>query len=159
MLPNYLKMVLAQIGILKTRGGSWIQIFIVLLGEMVISTIIAVVMGFAISIFFADLVMRSRDFLSFLGVPVPVVATINLLQSLFIWGLALALFLNFQRIWRMSRQEITETIIPVEKRPPLWKRYYLDVVMFVIGTGTWIILMTEHEHQFMMISDLHIGYL
>ncbi|MHA2347828.1 MAG: FtsX-like permease family protein, partial [Candidatus Hodarchaeales archaeon] len=131
----------AQIGILKTRGGSWIQILVVLLGEMVISTIFAVLIGFTMSIFFADLIMRSRDYLSFLGTPVPVVATINLLQTLFAWGLFLALILNFGRIWRMSRQQITETIIPVEKRPPLWKRYYLDVVMFLVGTATWIIML------------------
>jgi putative ABC transport system permease protein len=127
-----------QIGILKTRGGSWMQIFTILLGEMVISTVIAVLIGFTVSIFFADLIMRSRDFLSFLGTPVPVVASVSLLQSLFTWGLFLALILNFRRIWQMSRQQITETIIPVEKRPPLWKRYYLDVVMFLVGTGTWL---------------------
>ena len=130
-----------QIGILKTRGGSWIQIFTVLFGEMVISTFIAVLIGFTVSIFFSDLIMRSRDYLSFIGSPVPVVASLNLLKSLFIWGIILALILNFGRIWRMSRQKITETIIPVEKRPPLWKRYYLDIVMFSVGTVTWLVLL------------------
>jgi ABC-type antimicrobial peptide transport system permease subunit len=40
----------------------------------------------------------------------------------------------------MSRQKIMETIIPTEKRPPLWKRYYFDVAIFAIGTATWVIL-------------------
>ena len=131
-----------QIGILKTRGGSSFQIFTVLLGEMIVSTLIAVIAGFVISLFFADLVMRSSDFLYFLGTPVPVKATLNSLHSLIIWGLIISLLLNFVRIFRMSRQKIMETIIPTEKRPPLWKRYYFDVIMFAIGTATWVILVT-----------------
>ncbi|PWI46619.1 hypothetical protein CEE45_15870 [Candidatus Heimdallarchaeota archaeon B3_Heim] len=131
-----------QIGILKTRGGSSVQIFTVLLGEMIISTLITVVAGFVISIFFADLVMRSSDFLVFLGTPVPVKATLNSLQTLIIWGLIISLLLNFVRIFKMSRQKIMETIIPTEKQPPFWKRYYLDVIMFAIGTVTWLILLT-----------------
>jgi ABC-type antimicrobial peptide transport system permease subunit len=130
-----------QIGILKTRGGSSFQIFTVLLGEMIISTLIAVTVGFVISIFFADLVMRSSDFLSFLGNPVSVKATLNSLQSLVQLGLFLSLLLNFIRIFRMSRQQIMETIVPTEKRPPLWKRYYFDVIMFAVGTGTWLVLL------------------
>jgi hypothetical protein len=131
-----------QIGILKTRGGSSFQIFTVLIGEMIMSTLIAVAAGFVISIFFADLVMRSSDFLDFLGSPVPVKASVNSLQSLVMLGLILSLLLNFVRIFRMSRQKIMETIVPTEKRPPLWKRYYFDVIMFVIGTATWFILLT-----------------
>ncbi|MHA2165419.1 MAG: FtsX-like permease family protein [Candidatus Hodarchaeales archaeon] len=131
-----------QIGILKTRGGSTFQIFTVLIGEMIISTLIAVAAGFVISVFFADLVMRSSDFLDFLGTPVPVKASVNSLQSLVMLGLILSLLLNFVRIFRMSRQQIMETIVPTEKRPPLWKRYYFDVIMFVIGTATWFILLT-----------------
>ncbi len=130
-----------QIGILKTRGGSSFQIFTILSGEMIASTLIAVIAGFVISIFFADLVMRSSDFLNFLGNPVPVKATLNSLHSLIILGLIISVFLNFVRIFRMSRQKIMETIIPTEKRPPFWKRYYFDVIMFVIGTATWLILL------------------
>jgi ABC-type lipoprotein release transport system permease subunit len=129
-----------QIGILKTRGGSWVQVFVILLGEIIISTVVAVFVGFVISLILADLVMRSKDYLTFIGAPVPVIATLDLLQNLVVWGLIIALFLNLLRIWRMSRQKITETVIPTEKRPPIWKRYYLDVIMFVIGTVTWIIL-------------------
>ncbi|MCK4849291.1 MAG: ABC transporter permease, partial [Candidatus Heimdallarchaeota archaeon] len=117
-------------------------IFTVLIGEMMISTLIAVIAGFVISIFFADLVMRSSDFLAFLGAPVLVKATLDSLQSLIIWGLIISLLLNFVRIIKMSRQEIMETIIPTEKQPPLWKRYYFDVIMFAIGTATWLILLS-----------------
>jgi ABC-type antimicrobial peptide transport system permease subunit len=131
-----------QIGIVKTRGGSWLQVMTILLGEMFISTIVAVIIGFFLSIFIADVVMRSTDYLVFLGVPVPITPTIEMIQGLIFWGIVFALLLNFRNIINMSRQEITETLVPTEKRDPVWKRYYLDVVIFVIGTSVWVIFMS-----------------
>jgi ABC-type antimicrobial peptide transport system permease subunit len=131
-----------QIGIIKTRGGSWLQVFTVLLGEMAISTVIAVLSGFILSLFLSDVVMRSTNYMEFLGDPVPVRFSLQMIQNLIIWGLCIALLLNFIRIVRMSRQEITETLTPVEIKEPMWKRYYIDVIIFIVGTATWVILMT-----------------
>ncbi|MFX0084736.1 MAG: FtsX-like permease family protein [Candidatus Hodarchaeota archaeon] len=130
-----------QIGIIKTRGGSWLQVFTVLLGEMIISTVLAVLLGFLLSIFLSDIVLRSTNYLEFLGAPVPVRFSMQMIQNLIIWGLSIALILNFIRIIRMSRQDIADTLIPVETREPLWKRYYIDIIIFIVGTVTWIILM------------------
>ena len=130
-----------QIGIIKTRGGSWTQILAILLGEMLISTFFAILVGIVVSYFFGDLVMRSTDYLQFLGSPVRVVLTRSLFETLLIWGLIFALLLNFRRIIQMSRQDITETLEPTEKRDPLWKRYYLDIAIFIIGTAVWISVM------------------
>lgn len=131
-----------QIGIIKTRGGSWFQIFTILTGEMVISTIIAVSIGFILSIFLSDAVLRSTNFLEFQGNPIPVQFSWKMFENLIFWGLLLALLLNFTRIIRMSRQKITDTLVPVETQNPLWKRYYLDVIIFIVGTATWLLLMT-----------------
>ena len=131
-----------QIGIIKTRGGSWSQILGILIGEMMISTIIAVIVGFLLSLFLSDFVMRSTDYLTFLGQTIPLKASFELLIGLVISGIIFALLLNFVRIVRMSRQQIGETLVPTEVRDPLWKRYYLDVLMFVLGTAAWLILNT-----------------
>ncbi|MFX0171285.1 MAG: FtsX-like permease family protein [Candidatus Hodarchaeota archaeon] len=131
-----------QIGIIKTRGGSWYQILVILIGEMVVSTIIAVIIGFFTSIFLADLVMRSTDYLEFFGVQVPVLFSVEMLQGLLFLGIILALILNFGRIIQMSKQQITETLVPTETKDPIWKRYYFDVIIFIVGTCTWIIFMT-----------------
>jgi ABC-type antimicrobial peptide transport system permease subunit len=132
----------AQIGVIKTRGGSWTQILGILLGEMIISTTIAVLAGFLLSLFLSDVVMRSTDYLTFLGQTIPVKASLELLLSLIIIGIGVALLLNFVRIIRMSRQRIIETLVPTEVCDPFWKRYYLDIIMFVIGTAAWFILNT-----------------
>ncbi|MHA2247730.1 MAG: hypothetical protein ACXADY_22470, partial [Candidatus Hodarchaeales archaeon] len=131
-----------QIGIIKTRGGSWFQILVILLGEMLISTVLAAFIGFLLSTLLADVVMRSTNYLEFLGAQLPVHITIGMVQGLIFWGLIFALLLNFRKIIRMSRQEIIETLEPTETRNPVWKRYYLDILIFVIGTATWVILMT-----------------
>ncbi|MFW9779421.1 MAG: FtsX-like permease family protein [Candidatus Heimdallarchaeota archaeon] len=131
-----------QIGIIKTRGGTSLQIFYLLLAEIVISTAIATGFGFIASLGLANLVLRSSDFLQFEGNPVPVRATISIVQNLIYWGILFAALLNLARIIRLSRQDIIETQIPMEKRDPLWKRRYLDVSMFLIGTGTWILIMS-----------------
>ncbi|MHA1973285.1 MAG: FtsX-like permease family protein [Candidatus Hodarchaeales archaeon] len=131
-----------QIGIIKTRGGSWSQVLFILIAEMIVSTIVAVIIGFTISFFFADLVMRSTEYLQFLGSPIKVVITKEIFQTLLNLGLFFALLLNFKRIIQMSRQEIIETLEPTEKQDPLWKRFYLDVIIFVIGTSVWIIVMS-----------------
>ncbi|UCG04082.1 MAG: ABC transporter permease [Candidatus Heimdallarchaeota archaeon] len=132
----------AQIGIIKTRGGSWPQILGILLGEMMISTIIAVLVGFLLSLFLSDFVMRSTDYLTFLGQTIPVKASLELLLGLIVIGIGMALLLNLVRIIRMSRQQIIETLVPTEVRDPLWKRYYLDILMFILGTAAWFILNT-----------------
>ncbi|MFX0184804.1 MAG: FtsX-like permease family protein [Candidatus Hodarchaeota archaeon] len=130
----------AQIGIIKTRGGSWQQILGILLGEMMISTIIAILVGFLLSLFLSDFVMRSTDYLTFLGQTIPVKASLELLLGLIVIGIGIALLLNFVRIIRISRQQIIETLVPTEVRDPLWKRYYLDILMFILGTAAWLIL-------------------
>ena len=130
----------AQIGILKTRGGSWLQILGILFGEMIISTIVAVLTGFLLSLFLSDFVMRSTDYLTFLGQTIPVKASLELLLGLFVTGIGLTLLLNCVRIIRMSRQQIIETLVPTEVRDPIWKRYYLDILMFILGTAAWLIL-------------------
>ncbi|MFX1286373.1 MAG: FtsX-like permease family protein [Promethearchaeota archaeon] len=130
----------AQIGIIKTRGGSWIQILGILLGEMMISTIIAVLAGFILSLFLSDFIMRSTDYLTFLGQTIPIKASLELLLGLIVIGIGITLLLNFIRIIHMSRQQIIETLVPTEVRDPLWKRYYLDILMFILGNAAWFIL-------------------
>ena len=131
-----------QIGIIKTRGGSWFQILVILFGEMLISTVFAVLVGFLLSTLLATVVMCSTNYLEFLGAPVPVHFSIDIFQILIFLGLILAILLNFRNIIRMSRQEIVMTLEPTETQEPVWKRYYLDILFFVIGTTTWVILMT-----------------
>ncbi|MFW9854499.1 MAG: FtsX-like permease family protein [Candidatus Thorarchaeota archaeon] len=135
----------AQIGIIKTRGSSSFQIFFILLTEIIVSTVVATGFGFLASLGLAEVILRSSDFLLFEGDPVPVKVSISMVQNLVLWGIFFAILLNFTRIVKMSRQNIIETQVPTEKRDPLWKRRYLDVAMFLIGTGTWVLMMSVME--------------
>lgn len=134
-----------HIGIIKTRGGSWVQLLIILLGEMLLSTLIAVFIGFLFSTLLAELVMRSTDFLEFLGPGIPVIAPVQTLRTLIMIGVVIALLLNFRRIFKMSKMKITDTLDSTKEISPFWKRFYLDVVMFAFGTVVWLILMSLLE--------------
>ncbi len=134
-----------QIGIIKTRGGSWGQLLIILIAEMLFSTLIAVFIGFVLSTILADIVMRSTDFLEFSGSGIPVIAPVETLRSLITIGVIIALLLNFRRIYKMSRMKITETLDPTKEQSPLWKRFYLDYLMFGFGTVIWLVLMSLLE--------------
>ncbi|MFW9906354.1 MAG: FtsX-like permease family protein, partial [Candidatus Thorarchaeota archaeon] len=87
-----------QIGIIKTRGGSWFQVFIILLGEMLFSSILAVLIGYLLSMFLTDVVMRSSNYLEFSGAPMSVHISIDMVRTLILLGLILALLLNFRNI-------------------------------------------------------------
>jgi ABC-type antimicrobial peptide transport system permease subunit len=127
-----------QLAILKTRGGSRRQIIGILMGEMLFSTIVAITLGFALSILLTSLVLRSTAFLEFLGSPKDVRTTIGMFQNLIIAGILLAFSVNIFRIIRMSRQDIEETAVPIDVHVPFWKRYYLDVSIFIFGIVIWI---------------------
>ncbi|MFX1517092.1 MAG: FtsX-like permease family protein [Promethearchaeota archaeon] len=127
-----------QLAILKTRGGSQRQILGILLGEMLVSTIVAITLGFALSILLTSVVLRSTAFLEFLGQPKEVRASIGMFQNLIIVGILLAFIVNIFRIIRMSRQDIEETAVPIDIQPPFWKRYYLDIFIFIGGVVIWI---------------------
>ncbi|MHA2293290.1 MAG: FtsX-like permease family protein [Candidatus Hodarchaeales archaeon] len=145
-----------QIGIIKTRGGSRVQILIVLLGEIILSSMVGLILGIFFSMFLADLVMRSTNYLEFLGAQVPIKLSLELTQGVILWGIIIAIFLNIVRIIRMSKQKISETLIPTETKPPAWKRFYLDIFMFAIGTASWLILMTLIRSA--QTGNIGIGY-
>ena len=126
-----------QLGIIKTRGGSWKQIVVALYGEIILATVIAAIFGFIISFFLANLALRSTGYMEFLGSQINVRATIDILIFLICIGIFSALLLNFYRIIKTAREDIEEAIVPLETRDPFWKRYYLDVTIFILGTIIW----------------------
>ncbi|MFW9855163.1 MAG: FtsX-like permease family protein [Candidatus Thorarchaeota archaeon] len=127
-----------QIAILKTRGGSRRQVLGILFGEMLVSTMVAITLSFVLSVFLTSLVLRSTAFLEFLGQSKDVRTSIGTLQNLILLGVLLALAVNILRIIKMSRQDIEETTVPIEIQAPFWKRYYLDMFVFILGIVLWI---------------------
>ncbi|MFX0093519.1 MAG: ABC transporter permease, partial [Candidatus Hodarchaeota archaeon] len=122
-----------QVGILKTRGISSYQMFIILLGEAVIVTILSIGLGTIAGLPFAYLILQSKGFLDFTGGMIPLNLSLAVFPLVFAFGLIFAFLLNFHTTTRLARLNISESVVPQDKKAPFWKRKYLDVIIF--GTG------------------------
>ncbi|MFX1515506.1 MAG: FtsX-like permease family protein [Promethearchaeota archaeon] len=128
------------IGIIKTRGGSWQQVLVFLIGESIVIISITLICGFLLGYFVTGAIIRSVDFLNFSGERLPVKVPTNLVQTLFFFVTLLTILLNVSAMIQYTRMTIQESIIPVERLSPFWKRYYLDIIATLLGlTGYFII--------------------
>jgi len=128
------------IGILKTRGGSWQQVFIFLIGESIVAIGITLICGFTLGYFVTGTIIRSVNFLDFSGKTLPVKISANLIQTLFIFVIIITIILNVSAMIQYTRMTIQESIIPVERISPFWKRYYLDVIATILGLAGYFII-------------------
>ncbi|MFX1254853.1 MAG: FtsX-like permease family protein [Promethearchaeota archaeon] len=122
-----------QIGILKTRGASSRQMFIILLGESIFTTLISIGFGAVLGLPFAFLALQNTEALIFINQLIPMTLSPNVIQPVILFGILFAILLNLRSILRLSRIEIYESTVPKEKGKPFWKKYFLDVIMFVTG--------------------------
>ena len=128
------------IGIIKTRGGSWQQITLFLVVELLLSTIIAIIGGLMFGYYLSSYLLRSVGFLDFTGVKLEVLLSSSLILNLTLFAIIFTLLLNVTRIISYCKMSILESSHPVEYSVPLWKRYYLDVISTIVGIGGYIIL-------------------
>jgi ABC-type antimicrobial peptide transport system permease subunit len=129
-----------NIGIIKTRGGSTLQIFSLLFIMTVYSTVLAAMIGFLVGYLFSNLILRSTDFLEFAGQEIMISLQPNVWGNLPIFTVFFAILVNSSNIIRSSKMKIIDTIKPLEVRPPLWKRLYIDVIFVVLGLAGFYII-------------------
>ncbi|MFX0063707.1 MAG: FtsX-like permease family protein [Candidatus Hermodarchaeota archaeon] len=122
-----------QIGILKTRGASSRQMFIILLGESIFTTLISIGFGVVLGLPFAFLALQNTEALTLISQLIPMTLSANVIQPVILFGILFAILLNLRSILRLSRIGIYESTVPKEKRKPFWKKYFLDIIMFVTG--------------------------
>ncbi|MFX1256047.1 MAG: ABC transporter permease [Promethearchaeota archaeon] len=129
-----------SVSVLKTRGSSMRQIFVILGSESLIMTFLSIGLGTFLGMPFALLILKSRGFLDFTGDFIPLMLSPTLFQPVMIFGIILAILINLRSIVHLSRIKINEGLLPQEKRKPYWKKYYLDLVLFVVGLFTIFVM-------------------
>ncbi|MFX1538514.1 MAG: ABC transporter permease, partial [Promethearchaeota archaeon] len=150
-----------QIGVLKTRGASPRQILIVLLGESIVALIISVGLGGILGLPFAYLAIQSDRFLGFASGLLSFNFLMGIFQPVILFGILFALLLNFRSIFRMARMDINEGLLPQETKKPLWKKFYLDVILLSTGLlGVLIlVLLTDLASVTVLDPDIIILYM
>jgi ABC-type antimicrobial peptide transport system permease subunit len=140
------KNVIRHIGIYKTRGASKRLILAFEIFDFLLIITISVIFGLITGVPIASIVSKTDFLLSFNNPKnYDVVTTFfltlpGLLEILFYFTISIGLIVNLKRTLRLAKMEIYETENPEEKSDPYWKRHYMDIVLFIYGTGSYLIL-------------------
>ncbi|MFX0091671.1 MAG: ABC transporter permease [Candidatus Hodarchaeota archaeon] len=141
-----------EIGVLKSHGGTDFQVFIMLLGETLVTSLIAIIIGSLLGIPISEFILTTTDFLVFSGSSGNMIFNPQVFQFTSVTGFLCAFFLNLGNIISLSRMEIIEAGIPKEMGEPFWKRIYLDISVFGLGLiGTLLLLIIR---QILLVFDL-----
>jgi ABC-type lipoprotein release transport system permease subunit len=109
------------------------QILLFLWGELVVSIFVAIIGGIIIGYQLTGIARSTIDLLVFSGKIQYGSLPLVVIQDLIAWGVILAISLQFLNIIKISKTSIKKSIEPLDKRPPLWNRYYLDIIATVVG--------------------------
>jgi ABC-type antimicrobial peptide transport system permease subunit len=136
------KNILRNICIYKTRGASsWIIFSFEVFDSfilIVLSIIASILVGGPISF----LSLKTDNLLSFnLSNPeLFVIRFQSFVDLLVITAVILMIFVNANRVRKISKTSIAETENPFDKGEPYWKRHYVDVFLFLFGAIMLMIL-------------------
>ncbi|MHA2030159.1 MAG: FtsX-like permease family protein, partial [Candidatus Kariarchaeaceae archaeon] len=144
--------------VMKIRGTSEDQLRIMFYGEILVSSIIAVVIGMLLSIPWAKLSLRTSDYFEFNASEIPLSIPAVWYWRLPLIGLILALDLHIYSITSLSKLRIdADQDRKVDAREPIWSKIYLDLIIFILSTLFWLVMhfySFENEDEFSNLLDL-----
>ncbi len=121
------------IGQLKSRGASHDQIITAVFLEIIISSIIGLIGGVLLGAPLGAIVLNSKGFLRFSSIDyLPFFYPDQVLKLVFI-GLILGVDYNLSNLLEAASTKIESSIVPIEIRKPFWRKYHLDLFLFIIG--------------------------
>ncbi|MDH5646327.1 MAG: hypothetical protein OEZ01_09985, partial [Candidatus Heimdallarchaeota archaeon] len=123
------------VAIMKIRGISTEQATITMISEVIFGSILALITGLIMSIPWTILSLKSSGLLEFDASPIPLVIPTDFYWKLPFMSMILAFNLNIASIRALSKTSVDSAEVFIEKRPPFWQRYYLDL----IGFGTSLV--------------------
>lgn len=124
--------------ILKMRGSSKEQLRILLVEEVMVTGIMAIVVGMVLSIPWASISLQEAGLFTSAIDLSTVIIPADWYWKLPLIGLILTLDLNLPNINKLIKTTVDEGDIHEEKKQPFWQRYYLDLVLFGLSVVYWI---------------------
>jgi len=133
-----------QINLIKSRGAKKGQVAFSLFIEMLISSVISIAIGAAISIPLLYLIGKTSGFMKFTNelqiAEYGLTLSGKTISIFIIVGLILTILINLPRIIGLSRLKVANVAGEEErKKPPIWRRWYLDVVIAVLAVIDFIL--------------------
>ena len=134
------------IGIYRTRGFSKYFILVFACFDLFIIALISAVISIALGIPISILAFKSDYLLSFNN-PLPnyligdfLTNLSSILFLLTICSIIFSIIVNFFKILHLATISIEETQNPREKTDPIWKKFYLDILIFIYGLVSYEVM-------------------
>lgn len=124
--------------ILKMRGSSREQLRILLVEEVMVTGILAIIVGMILSVPWASISLQEAGLLSSAIDLSTVIIPADWYWKLPLIGMIFALDLNLPNINKLIKTTVDEGDIHEEKKQPFWQRYYLDLGLFGLSVIYWI---------------------
>lgn len=131
------------------RGASRQMLFLFMLFELIVFSILAVFIGFLIGWPYTLVAMKSDNFFSFTKE-----ATIPEIPNEISWlvigiclglGFAIAWLSNIFSLWRKTKTTVEEAMQERVERKPFWERFYIDIFLLVVGFVMFITSINQIE--------------
>ncbi|MHA2253556.1 MAG: FtsX-like permease family protein [Candidatus Kariarchaeaceae archaeon] len=127
----------AIVAIMKNRWITNRQLQFLFGSEFLLTSIFSIVLGMAVSIPFTVYTLNSSNLidtsLSSLPIPESWYWKIPLFGLLFSMNISIT---SYQRMITARYEDAEDTF---ERSDPVWQKYYIDVTLFAIGMGFWIL--------------------
>jgi len=125
------------------RGASRRMLFSFMLFELLIFSIIATLIGFLIGWPYTLIALKSDNFFSFTNaatIPKPNALVIGICLAV---GFFIAWFSNVFSLWNKTKTSIAEVLQEQKEKTPFWQRFYVDILLLILGVILWIVSLTQ----------------
>lgn len=128
------------VGILKSRGSSNNQIIFSVIAEIMLASTIGLVFGVIAGYPLGALIISSTGFLRFGKISIPPFLYFPQFLKIIITGIVLGIDYNLPNLLETVKTNIYESDVPTEIRIPFWRKYQLDLFLFIVGVSVTILL-------------------
>ncbi|NHJ48038.1 MAG: FtsX-like permease family protein [Asgard group archaeon] len=116
------------------RGASRKMLFLFMLFELVIFSMIAVLIGFLIGWPYTLVALKSDSFFSFAKVAtMPTQLSALIIGVCLGAGFGIAWLSNIFSLWRKTKVSVEEALQERVEKKPFWERFYVDIFLLAVG--------------------------
>ncbi|MHA1220510.1 MAG: ABC transporter permease, partial [Candidatus Heimdallarchaeota archaeon] len=104
---------------------------------------IAVLIGYMIGWPYTLVALRSDGFFSFGTGAALIIPEIKIIAICLALGFGIAFLTNIFSLWRKTKTSIDEVLQEQVEKKSFWERFYLDILMLIIGLAMWLVSYTQ----------------
>ncbi|NHJ85848.1 MAG: FtsX-like permease family protein [Asgard group archaeon] len=132
-----------HVHIYHQRGASRQMLFSFMLFELVIFALLATVIGYIIGWPYTFVAQKSDSFFSFKANASFYIPDFKAIIICLAIGFLIAFLSNIFSLWKKTKTSVDEVLQEQSDKKPFWERFYIDIMMLLLGLIMWIISLTQ----------------